>query len=329
MKKFFLFLLILSFSPLFAEIKFSLRPLVSFGVGEHNEYVYYKYEENDGKSALAKLSELNWEQNGLIFLGLDADFTRKNMFWNVGVKFAIPVISGIMADSDWLNVDKLPTVSLDKAEVKTNYTESECKTNGVFELDGKFCYRLGENENLAFCPFAELSYSYNSLTAWGMDGKYSRTRDSEGCLLPWDSETSVKKYAPYDEAIMKLERHWLVLWLGADTQISIKKINISFALSVCPAAICLSKDEHILRSLVFLDLIYGFFSAAKMESSVGISVTKNSSLNFFVDMQASLLMKGVSFIGTSNSNDYGIDTEDVPGADFKSFEAGISYCWKF
>ncbi|MBR6078956.1 MAG: omptin family outer membrane protease [Treponema sp.] len=330
-KKFFLLVLIFSFHSAFAETVFSLRPSFSFYTGQQSEYVFCKYTDANENLEQAKLSELDWEQKALLLFGLDFFWKTKHVVWSSGFKFAVPVYSGLMVDSDWKNVVFLPAVPLDKASIKTNYTESKNKTNFVLELGGGFSYNIVDWPNFTLSAFLDFDYTYNSMAAWGLYGKYNdKTKDSDGFYRAWNDVGGRTVNYPESQKTVGLDRHWAILWLGLGMSgADENKVAFDFSFAVSPFAFAASIDNHYERSLVFVDLLYGFFNAGKIAVSLGCNVTEKSSLKIFADFRGSLVMKGVSYIGYAGENDFALDTVDVPGADFKSIEAGISYTHRF
>ena len=330
-KKFFLLILIFSFHTAFAETVFSMRPSISFYTGQQGEYVFCRYTDTNGNLNQAKLSELDWEQKALMLFGLDFFWKTKRSVWSSGLKFAVPIYTGLMSDSDWKNVVLLPNVPTEKASIKTNYTESKNKTNFVLELDGGFSYDIVDKPNFTLSAFLDFDYMYNSMTAWGLYGKYNdKTKDSDGCYRAWNDEGWRAVYYPESKKTVGLDRHWAIFWLGLGMSgVDENKVALDFSFAVSPFAFAASIDNHYERSLVFVDLLYGFFNAGKIDVSIGYNLTKKSSLKIFADFRGSLVMKGVSYISYAGENDFALDTVDVPGADFKSIEAGISYTHRF
>lgn len=322
-----LFMLFRIFYSCFAGQNFSLSPAISYQNEIQGEYVFYKYA--DDNDALAKLSQLDWMFPEVFSAGLDFETAINRIFWSAGFSIGVPVLlSGIMTDSDWKNVTFLPNGSLEKAAIKTNYTESKTRLNAKLSACGKFAYTFLNDDFASLNGFAELEYNFTSATALGLNGKYARI--SDGYYTSWEAESSSKIYYPESTKTVGFDRHWFISWIGFETKISFpKKLNLEFSLAVSPAAFGISIDNHYLRSLIFVDLIYGFFNAGKISGLIGWNITKHDSINLGADLRGSLILKGTSFLASTSDYKFAQDLSDIPGADFKSFEITLSYKRKF
>lgn len=326
-KKILLVTFIFFYSSLFAETVFSLRPLVSFCNASQREFVYYIYTDDSGSKHSEKLSELDWNQDGLCLLGLEFNGRSSKFSWGASFKFAIPVIDGIMYDSDWSNVYELPNVSSDVAGLKTHYTESDCKTVSSFYQSFSFGYDFHPDNGAVVTAFIGLDYTFNSMTANGLRGKYG-VKKSDGCYTAWDSEFSTVKNTSSDISVITLDRHWFVTWAGLGFEKCFgEKFTVGCSLALSPFTFLLSFDRHLLRSLDFMDCIFGALRIGNFKASVGLNLTRNVSLNFGLTFQAAITMEGLCFYSPSSASEYQLIGDNASGGDYRLFEtwAGVKF----
>jgi outer membrane protease len=118
-------LLFVPCSLLFAETPSSFSGDIRTGVlwGTSNELLY----RGDGL-----LSQLDWRENNVPFVGLDGTFAFGNFLIHTGALFAIPSDSGIVEDRDW---------QTDNPSVLASYSEHDAHLDSHIDISAELAYR--------------------------------------------------------------------------------------------------------------------------------------------------------------------------------------------
>lgn len=329
MKKFVLFCISIFLGwTAFAETTFSLKGAFSVLYGQQGEYVYNRCSENGIRRDIL-LSRLDWELKPLYFFGIDFGANVNRFVFSAGTKFAIPMSCGIMADSDWRNVEFSPLPPKEKRNIKTNYSESDNSVELSFDVNVFFGYKFSPTNFITLTPFVEVEYEYNLMCAWGMIGIYGK-QGADGYFKEWNGVGADPKYSPPSERNVSLERFWITSWVGLDSNFAIgEKFSIGLSLAFSPLIWCNSFDCHYLRSAIFNDKILGFFSGGKIGLNFNWIIAKKNIISLGFDAQGTLIMKGKTYSGSIGSKLLIEDTSAHAGADFKYVELKLSYTRKF
>ena len=178
MKKLLLSLALAFFSfPIFSvslkDFSLSVEPLFGMKWGQIDEYVLAK-ESNFSDD---KLSELNWEIKPELYVGLKIMGGWKGFFQESYFSAGIPMKSGQMFDSDWLNAmpyslspsDGVTYANAVSHDYKTCYSEHD----NYLEYDFSFGFKGGYEFKIfdIFKIKPSIAFEYQNIRFSGKDGE--------------------------------------------------------------------------------------------------------------------------------------------------------------
>lgn len=215
----------------------------------------YEYVYNQQVSANYRNSELDWPFAPLFYTGaaLSLD-TRIGIFARLEVKEGLPVKTGTMTDSDFLNGDG----------VRTHFSQSDGYAEHALLLDVTLGYDLPLG---AFSVGAYGSFSYMDFKWSARDGYYQYPTsgydyyfDSSGNLVhgtdtPWTAEET--KTPLYGTGILYEQAH-LIGSVGLRASYRpINALSLGAHFSFSPLAWCFTQDNHELRLINFYSTLSG------------------------------------------------------------------------
>ena len=218
---------------------FTISPQAGFVYGQALEYVYPANTKGE------LLSELRWDMKPVFYLGLQAEFGKKDMmseagfFSSLSFKIGIPGDSGVMEDRDWQSIEN---------SALTNFSSHTNKTRQFFSLDASIGATVPVKTILLIKPFISGSWMHFGFT--GRDGSYKYARDKSG-----NPFINTNTYFPIDDNphtgtlkgdVIKYKQDWLLLSPGI--AIGLKafypfSVFVSFGVSLF--TYCSSRDDHL------------------------------------------------------------------------------------
>jgi outer membrane protease len=279
---------------------FSLGTSIGLLAGVGEEIVYRYDNSND------KLSQVLWHFEPLLYAGVDLHYnwqipaSRWSLFTDTVFKFGFPGETGVMEDSDWVDVRY--------ADWLTHYSVSGNKTESAILIDANVGASFTIFEKYLLKTFITYSYIHFSWTASGGSFLYPSSDGDHGYL------TVSRDVGTYKQV-------WNILSPGISFYGAFNRyFNIEISLKLSPFIWLSAKDEHLDRNLVITDEIFGGFF---IEPGLCFSFEPN---NFFT-LSLSFLYRNIS--GTRGDGDYKyqgqptITAEDLRGAGYSSFDVGI------
>lgn len=245
------------------DFSLSIEPVFGIRSGQLDEYVFVNECAYDDD----KLSELNWHFDREFYIGAKVEGAWKFIFASTELNFAIPMRTGLMMDSDWLNVQ---SKNAEDYQYKTNYSISD----NYLDSDFNFSIKTGFNFPLLDFPILSLSlkpfvgFDYNSIK---FNAKYGNAwygkSNSKGFSSPYDDEENQIVYT-FDDKVISYERQTYIFWLGFDGEVDFSKaFSISTGFQFSPYIYAESIDTHWLTKYMFGDKTPGFFSAFRWRVS--------------------------------------------------------------
>jgi outer membrane protease len=264
-------LLFSAFNPIYCQEQsernygFSLGGMLGIVHGQAQEYVYpvtdttHKY-----------LSELLWDMKPVFYLGIQADFGRRNLmsapgfFASVAFKAGIPGDTGVMEDRDW---------QPQYGSGLTDYSRHTNITREYIWLDAVAGASIPVKSILYIKPFLGFSWAHFAFT--GRDGYRNL----------YQGRTVVQSFEGRE--VINYEQDWLLVTAGFSIGTNILlpfSINLSFQIS--PFAYCVSKDEHLATNTDNITYVHTTY----------IDVTY-SELYIKPSINISYIWKNISFLG--------------------------------
>lgn len=327
MKKIFTLLLFFIFaSPIFAKnfsfdlLNFSIEPFVQFHNGSQKEYVYLD-EDYDNES---KLSELNWEEKNIYFLGINSDVSYKNFILGFSYQQTIPSYCGMIYDYDWLNK---VSESTDKKYhyLKTNYSEHYNFLEYYYSLCFDFKYNFNLSKLIDISP--SLSYEFLSLKFNAINGFYRYGVKNEYGNYIENYQTGTITYIDGD--VLSLTRNLNIIWFGFSTNFSAtKKLDFIASFQICPFIYVDSIDFHVTRHSYFYDRMYGFFKGIQFEIKSYYNFTNNHSLALSFKFRNLSDINGDTYSG-SDLNETFVKNTSKSGSAFNFINLSLSYRYRF
>ena len=323
-----------------SDFHFSVEADATLRFAEQGEYVFLDVDSGGKRT----LSYLCWEQKPLFIPEAKVKGGWKNFYLSFSAKTAIPVGCGSVFDSDWLNVSDFPNCADEYANIKTNFTESDCKTNYYYGFSGELSYIFKIRENFSFEPFADLSYTHSSFSAIGASGSYYDTHNS---IEPNDYYGSYNDAdGSYDiemsgDEVLRLERVVVQSWLGGRVNMGItQKLDMGFSLAVNLWTFVQSLDSHLVTGVYYLDEIEDNFGGIKAELDFSYNFSKKSTLVFATKYTALQTLEGTSKSAAWENASYSEYTDCsyweggrfykcTSGFDFSSIEFTLGYRYTF
>lgn len=322
---------------LFAEASdfhFAVEADATVRFAEQGEYVFMTI----GSGVRRTLSYLEWEQKPLFVPKAKVTAGWKNLYLSASARAALPTRCGSVFDSDWMNVTRFPNCADEYAHIKTNYTESDCKTNYYYEFGGELSYKFKVTDKFAFSPTAEISYVHSYFSAIGGSGSYYNSNQYEpnGYYGYYNDEENSHDVEISGEAL-SLERVIFTAWLGGRFDMGITpKVNMGFSFAVNLWTFAQSLDSHLLTGAYYLDEFDDYFGGLKAGVDFSYNATKKDTLIFAAQWLGLKTLEGTTkstTIENASYDDYmdcsywenGTFHKCTSGFDINSIEFTIGY----
>jgi len=246
----FVFSVVMIFNLPANEHNFSVG--ASFGLlnGQAQEIVYREITSDN------KLSELLWNFNPLAYLGLDIEYSWLKpgngwgLFANGLTKFGFSGKTGVLEDRDW---DALYLYKINNPYWLTNYSVHDNKTETAILMDFNLGVLFLISQKFLLKPYLSYHYMYFSFTASGGSILYSNP-DKLG------NPAIYSEYLPAIniKAVGAYEQTWHIFSPAISFYGEFNRFfDIEIAFEVTPFIWCVAIDKHLLRHLVFTDILRG------------------------------------------------------------------------
>jgi outer membrane protease len=279
-------LLFSAFNPIYCQEQsernygFSLGGMFGIVHGQAREYVYpvtnttHKY-----------LSELLWDMKPVFYLGIQADFGRRNLmsapgfFASVSFKAGIPGDTGVMEDRDWQSKT---------SDVLTDYSRHTNTTREYFWLDAAIGASIPIGSVTYIKPFLSFSWTHFAFSG----------RDGHGEYSYWGTP-----YISYEgQKVIDYQQDWILIAAGFSIGTNTRPFSISLSFQISPFIYCTSRDEHF---SVYLD-IYDKWST----NTIYMDLT-SSGLFIKPGINISYIWKNISFSGEFTLHSIGRTTGEA------------------
>jgi outer membrane protease len=274
----------------FETFKFSVAPKYAFQNGQLDEIVLYA----NGN----QLSELNWQIDKMSLLGFNATVGWEMILIEANCLWGSPKSSGTMYDSDWLNTSSYG--------MKTNYSESSNFADSLGDLQVKIGVDIKTWDFLHIIPYLGLSYNRAEFTANGGTYWYG---DMEHTGLPYhvsyDSPEAKKGSLDSEGDVITYEREMFNYQLGVKVKYEFLTrftLSADFALAVFTQVN--SVDNHIIKSIDYLDKMQGFFSCFDAAAELDVKIWKGLSAGFGFRFDYLRLIQGIDYIKKAADSKY-------------------------
>jgi len=211
-----------------------ISPQFGFVYGQAAEIVF----PQPGETKNNLLSELIWDMKPVFYLGLQAQFSRKDLMKKPGFfsllsfKAGIPANSGVMEDRDWLSPAN---------NELTHFSSHTNKTSQLFTVDAAVGFTLPVKLFFYFKPFFSFSWMHFSFTG----------KDGYGIYPSGNVSFSGKE-------VIRYKQDWLIFSQGLSAGVKILPqltLDISFKISLL--TYCTDTDEHLLTDTKYIDITAG------------------------------------------------------------------------
>ena len=197
------------------------------------------------------ISELDWAIQPLVFVQNTLDLRALGgLHASVAVRTGLPMYSGQMTDSDWLNYQANGDTS------KTNFSQSDCFTERAVLVDVAAGWEFPVGAGFSVEPF--LAFGYMS---WEWSARDGYTQYPAGFPLssapyaPWSP--SQTKDPVYGTGIL-YSQTWLIPAAGVRFGFRLGDAwHVSLAVSASPYVFCLDQDDHIFNNVEYTDSMGG------------------------------------------------------------------------
>ncbi|MCR5317182.1 MAG: hypothetical protein K6E22_03060 [Treponema sp.] len=318
-----------------SDFHFSVEADVTLRLAEQGEYVFLNVDSAGRRT----LSYLEWEQKPLFMPRAKVSAGWKNLYISASARTAIPARCGSVFDSDWMNVSEFPNCPDEYASIKTNFTESDCKTNYYYEFSGELSYMFKVADSLSFSPFAELSYVHSSFSAIGADGSYynKNQHESNGYYGYYNDADSSYDIEMSGDEVLSLERIVIQAWLGGRFNMGITtKLDMGFSLAMNLWTFAQSLDSHLVTGVYYLDEFEDNFGGIKAGVDFAYKLSKKDKLVFAAECTAIQTLEGTSKSANHENASYdeyfdcsywynGRYYKCTSGFDFSSIEFTLGY----
>lgn len=260
--------------PIFAvnlkDFSLSVEPLFGMKWGQIDEYVYQKNSAGNYQ----KLSELNWPIKNMFSIGLNVQGGFKKIKGKLHFSTLIPGESGIMEDSDWM----------DLTDVKTTYSKSENRITQAYDFSAQLKYEFQPIQQIKLSPLFEFEYKTISFEARNGYGWYGHKVYPH---VSWDDPK-----APYNPkgtlCGIDYKRDVTQFFIGYDFEyMPIKKLRLCQSFLISPYSYTVSYDTHYsdmasTKGTDYADLVKFYFSRLKI--STGCYYILNSYFEFGLNL---------------------------------------------
>lgn len=298
--------------------------------GKGKEYVYHK---NPPLNDSPYWSQLLWDFNPLIYLGIDLDFgprypwERNGIMAGFSLKYGLPFSTGIMEDRDWQAIGE---------DYLTNYSRHDafCRSYPRDFLDGfgTFSAALTMGFSWAFMnrawlkAMAELSYLRFSWISRDGYTQYGPTDLYGNYIGP--STPDMPKSNLLGPAI-NYSQNWVIVAPGVSAEFKISEyIFTSFYCIFSPLVYGAARDDHLnpQKTITYLDILSG---GLYLREGMGLEFRVNQ---FAFAVSAAFMnlsgSRGTTYT-TSGGSGYAHDPESKSGAGFSFWNYSISVKYTF
>jgi hypothetical protein len=293
----------------------SAEPLFGVRYGTLGEYVYTPDTNGD----YAKLSELDWDMKPLWYYGGKISFGWRNISISGYAEGFIPAGAGTMYDSDWQNI----TINSD-ADTKTNYSISKNTLISSYKLGADASYTFYLDKYVSVQAIAAIDYMYTNMEARNGYGWYADNHIL-GSSVGYSYDSGKAVYCPSGTLSgIDYTREDMLTWIGVTNIITpFRQFTGTLSFFVSPYTYIQSTDHHYGKGY-YIDIMSGFCSAYKFETSGTYNLTKNILLNLTVSWLFSNVIKGEDYFSTSQSGSWTKISDIISGADFNYGEVSLS-----
>ncbi len=317
-----LILLFPGFFNAFAEegdFKLSLEPLAGFRYGQIDEYVFLKQCDYSDD----KLSELNWELKNEYYAGANIEAGWKKIFIKTTFTAGIPMQTGSMTDSDWLNAQ---VANAGDYQYKTCYSSHDnyLEYDFSFGIKSGYDFDLLEKEKFSLKVRPFLGFDYNIIKFKGKNGSGSYGYGSSP-YLEYNDENSLEY--TYSGKVISYQRQTYLTWLGFETVFELfsrYRLNTGFQFS--PYLYAESIDTHWIRSDMFADTNPGYFSAFKWYAGHCVKINTRNSINLNLQWLYIRVLRGDDYSKSVSASKWSKDSTVDGGAG--EFYFDMSLGWK-
>jgi plasminogen activator len=271
-------------APGFAQDKapdtwsFSLGSGLGLMYGTAYEYVY---DSSNGNT----MSELDWDLKPLVSIAADAKAKYGKGELNLSFALGLPLKSGIMTDSDWMNE------GTGYPNVKTNYSESDAIVEHMADLCAALSYAFTLSNAFDLKP--SIGFRYMNVK-WSAKGGWLQYADESGSP-PYSSYTT-GPIVPMSGKLSTYEQGYsgFVVGLTAEWRIS-PQLALAFGAQASPFITATAIDEHLLRDLTFTDKMYDGYL---VEPNLAIDWSPNKHLELQMNCRYTLIsgLKGTETV---------------------------------
>jgi hypothetical protein len=311
----------LSVFPVFAgDWNLSAEPLFGVRYGTLGEYVYTPDTNGD----YAKLSELDWDMKPLWYYGGKISFGWRGVSISGYAEGFIPAGAGSMYDSDWQNI----TINSD-ADTKTNYSISENTLISSYKLGADASYTFYLDKYVSVQAIAAVDYMYTNMEARNGYGWYA-DKDTLDSSVGYSYDSSNAVYYPSGNLLgIDYTREDMLTWIGITSIITpVRQFTVTLSFFVSPYTYIQSTDHHYGKGY-YIDIMSGFCTAYKFETSGAYNLTKNILLQLTVSWLFSGIIKGDDYFSTSQTGSWTKVSDIISGADLNCFETSLALRYSF
>ncbi len=312
------------------DFSLSAEPLFGFKSGQVDEFVFLKKSNYDSD----KLSELNWEISHECYAGIKLSGGFRNIFVETSFCVGIPSKTGLMKDSDWMNLVKS---GAENYQYKTNYSESGNLLKYDFScgLKAGYLFRLPKVKSLKTCVKPFLGFQFKNIkfegdggTAWYgaaiENGYYAKWND-------WENQSAAS--GSLSGKVISYQRKSSVFWVGADSEFEFLDDFSFFAgFKISPYLYSESMDRHFLTGTDYLDVTPGFFAAFDFSLGAGYKITARQMICLSAEYFYMRCLRGDDYTKSSSQKNFSASgkASDVDGgAAERCFSISLSCRFNF
>ena len=250
MKRSFFLCFLLAVFPLHAQIfqnhdfHVAIMPTFAYSSGILNESIYHSTDPNK------KISLLEWERN-LWLYGVKITSSYKKFHFDTASESSLPLESGEMRDSDWLNTANYA--------MKTTYSVGQNTIDKNFDANLSIYYDFELARGFYISPKIQAQYAFDSFyrkkgdsrgwygqSDYSEDGKNHWWYEDEAAKYPseyyWSEEK--QKYVRKVLGGIDYYRHSVFLWSGFDVAFKIARLKMDFSFMISPYTYLSAEDRH-------------------------------------------------------------------------------------
>jgi outer membrane protease len=200
------------------------------------------------------ISELDWAMQPLFFVENSLELRALGgLHASLKVRSGLPMQSGIISDSDWLNY------AYNGDTNKTNFSQSNCFTERAILVDVSIGWEFQLGSGFSFEPFT--SFGYMSWEWTARDGYlqypagwFSSTPPSP----PYPDWSPSQPQIPiYGTGIIYSQTYWIPAIGFRLGYRPAEKWRLAFSLAISPYVYCIDKDVHIFTGAEYTDTMGG------------------------------------------------------------------------